>query len=100
MTLAQAVELNRAACAVYLFRAGILGRVSVGDVRLVARCTGAQLQTASEILEADNAQPAGPNGCKYWHTLLAPDAAGECVAFARRAELDFPKASDFPPADA
>jgi hypothetical protein len=54
MTSELAHKINSSACAVWLFREGLVARVSHGNLRTVRDCSTAQIETAIEHIEAEN----------------------------------------------
>jgi catabolite regulation protein CreA len=77
-------KINGAACSVWFFQQGVLDLVPVELLALVNDSSVGQIQTAAEVIEADNAaRMACPDGgTKRLAFVLNPAGAAAVKAFA------------------
>lgn len=78
-----AQKLNAAACRIWLFQHGACNRLDRDDVAVVRAVTGAQIQSAAEVIEALN-RDAGERvgGGKTIQCTLEANAAEQVKAYA------------------
>jgi hypothetical protein len=83
MTTDTARTINQAACACWFFQSGITDRMKIENVKILHDATVAQIQTAADVIEAENAAATPQNGgLTRLSFVLSPDAAKAVKAFA------------------
>lgn len=86
MNLDTARKINGAACAVWFFQQGLLDVVPLVLIDLINVSTVAQIQSAAEVMEADNeprmAEARAQGGPAKLSFILNPDGAAAVKAFA------------------
>lgn len=81
MNQARANEINEAACQVWLFRHDLLAELPWETVELLKQCSTAQIQTATEYVDAANAIAMRQPGPKTIQCVVTTEAAAEVKAF-------------------
>lgn len=81
MRLEVAQQINAAACNVCLFGDGIITRLAKSDVALVHRASVAQIESATEVIEAEN-QAGRKKGVIV--SVLAPTAIPRVKSIAAK----------------
>ena len=77
-----AERINSAACTAWFFQQGILARLRREDVQLLQSVTAAQIQSASEVVEALNRDALATSGRRTIACTLDPEAAIRLKAYA------------------
>jgi hypothetical protein len=82
MNLEHARKINSAACFMWMFQQGFSERLDRDHIATIQNATVGQIQTASEVIEAENAEMPAINGVRHLSTMLAPEAAAKLKAYA------------------
>lgn len=82
VTTETAKRINGAACALWFYQQGIIGRISTEVVWLIQSVSVAQIQAASEVIEAMNAEAPSVNGKRKLYQTLDPAGAEKLKAYA------------------
>jgi hypothetical protein len=85
---ATAQAINAAACRCWLFQQGVAERLAKDDVRLIRSLEVGQIQTAVDVVEADNARAPVVNGKRTLSCVLDPFAVPALKHYADGLTLD------------
>jgi hypothetical protein len=75
MNTEHARKINNAACACWFFQQGITDKLPLEHVATIQGATVGQIQTASEVIEAENAEAPAINGKTHLSFVLDPSGA-------------------------
>lgn len=81
MNIDLARRINTAACFCWMFQQGLREDLKREYIVTIRDASVGQIQTASEVIEAENEEAPPINGVRHLSTMLAPEAAGRLKAF-------------------
>lgn len=82
MTSETANRINSAACSLWFFQQGIIERISNEVVLLLQSVSVTQLQTASDVVQAENEHAPSVDGKRMQCCTLDPSGAARLKAYA------------------